>query len=146
MEGLGLAEKISLKVGESGFSGDVELGAGLHFFGEHFGAAVLFDDLGGLGRQGKREVDFYEVGERNERRAGIVGSEVVKRDPITFFLEANAGGNHQFVGGDGFKDFDDGLGGRQQRDVVLEQNVTGTVDESAVAAAEKIDAGEQRRA
>jgi hypothetical protein len=89
-------------------------------------------------------IDLEEVGKLHEFDARIIRDEVVERDGVATFFQSDASGFHKIVDGNGFQDFNHCLARRQERNVILQERFTGTVDESMPAITEDIQAHQDR--
>ena len=65
---------------------------------------------------------------------------IVQRDHVPGFLQSTAGCHHQVIGGNGFKNLDHGLARRQQRDVILKQDLAGAVHKGPASVTKHIEA------
>jgi len=90
-------------------------------------------------RPGCAKVYFYDVGKLAKRNARIVGGEVIEGDEIASRFQPLAGGDDAVFGLNRFQNLGHGLAGRQQRNQVFEQDLTGAIHEGALVIAKRLD-------
>ena len=142
----GPAEKISLEICEAHVTGLMKLVGRFEFFGQHLGlrGPKPAHHAGPLLWPGCPEVDFYDVGKLAKRYARIVGCEVIEGDEIASRFQPLAGSDDAVFGLNRFQNLGHGLAGRQQRNQVFEQDLTGAIHEGALVVAKRLDPVKQR--
>jgi hypothetical protein len=93
------------------------------------GVSISFDEGTALRRGHGPQVHFDDVGKSGQRLAWIAFEKVIQHDHVAHCLEAIARRDHQIVRRNRFQDFDCDLLGRQQSDVVPDEQVARGVDE-----------------
>ena len=126
--------------------GGFELLGGFHLL-RHQAPAVTrpAENRGALQRGTSFHVDLDEVGEWGQRLARIAGHEVIQGDHVSGLLQTAAGGDHRIVGRNRFQDFDHHAVRGQQRDVILEQNFAGAIDERPAPIAHHVESDDNGR-
>jgi hypothetical protein len=116
-----------------------------HFFRQHAAArrAVALDQSGLFFSSRAFEIYSDNVSQRGHCLSWIVAHVVVERDGVACNLQALAGCDYQIVRFHVLQDLDHRLAGREQSDVVLEQQIARAVDEGPLPVAQDIEPHQQ---
>ena len=141
----GTAEKISLEIDKSHVAGLMKLAGRFEFFRQHlaFRRPKPAHHASPFLRPGCPNVDFDDVGKLDQGQARIVGREVVEGDEVAKRLEPLAGSDDAVFRLNRFQNFRHVLVRGQQRNQILEQDLTGAVHKGAALIAKRIDTEKQ---
>jgi len=89
-----------------------------------------------IGRD-RHAIHLNNVSVVSQRFAWIINSKIIQRDQVSVLLKPLACSNYQIIGLNGLQHFHNRLLRRKQADIIFEENLARTVQESAAPSAER---------
>ena len=139
------AEKIALEQRVSHLHARREFLLRLHFFREHANsvAAIAGNQSALFVWIGEAKIHFDDVGEGDQRPPARRIDEVIQRDRVSHLLQPQAGFDDFLIGLDGFENFDHHRFGREQGNIIPQQEIAGAVDEHGMPGGDFLEADQE---